>query len=783
MELSLAKLLLNQVNRLDDQKILDYLRKEWKIKSSANLNVWGVLNIGTNNQTGKNFYTLRNVQTKANMTIEYPLIGLEIKQSIKNKGIYIPFEIGEQLLKLLKPNYDIFISCRLISANKDMRKQNYNPMLLEVDGESIEILKQIPKHINLFKDNDNLYIEENVLETIKKLADLDELLLKKEEEVDNEKLKLQEKKEELSAELLKSIEHEKNVLRRKRIELEERKIELKERQKVLSDEFIELSSQHNIGIEKLQDKEFQQKKLLDNLLEKKKIIIKELTDKTKKIDELKIKVKNIQKILKDKEAIMGEKLEKLRSYVKDKANTLLELEFIDQTEYNNLLMIKQDSIIDERFINFENDLSNDKQKAISHIQAYLFEKDIVYPRYILEDFLALIQTNDLIILAGESGSGKTNLIKSFAQAIGGKSFIIPVKPNWTSSEDLLGYYNPLEKKYLTTPFLEALLEAKDNPDIPYFICLDEMNLSRVEYYFADFLSLLEERGEQPEIKLYSEDESSHILSEFKNVMHTIEHVKEKYKKKNIVNFIQLLQDEEINKELTRIFGFSDKDSLIKYHTDLRRMLGGILNTPSSIIFPSNVRIIGAINIDETTHYLSPKILDRAHIMKFDSPLLQDWDKIANEIENVENKDLKIKFNIEDLGTRKTYPSFEKNNDFCKTIIDMTRRYFAPLGIEVGLRTIRQGLNYQQIFIDQGSSQGLVINNFILHKILPKMTFDGSKLVKENVTKKNVLLDFIVKVEALIDEENVDGKGIYVIDELKKIVENSGSNDEIVNYWA
>ena len=70
-----------------------------------------------------------------------------------------------------------------------------------------------------------------------------------------------------------------------------------------------------------------------------------------------------------------------------------------------------------------------------------------------------------------------------------------------------------------------------------------------------------------------------------------------------------------------------KDSLIKYHTDLRRMISGILNTPSSIIFPKNVRIIGAINIDETTHYLSPKILDRAHIMKFDSPLLQNWDEI------------------------------------------------------------------------------------------------------------------------------------------------------------
>lgn len=68
-----------------------------------------------------------------------------------------------------------------------------------------------------------------------------------------------------------------------------------------------------------------------------------------------------------------------------------------------------------------------------------------------------------------------------------------------------------------TPFLEALIEAKQNPDIPYFICLDEMNLARVEYYFADFLSKLEERNEQPTIQLYSDDEAAHVLAELKGL--------------------------------------------------------------------------------------------------------------------------------------------------------------------------------------------------------------------------------------------------------------------------
>ena len=120
-------------------------------------------------------------------------------------------------------------------------------------------------------------------------------------------------------------------------------------------------------------------------------------------------------------------------------------------------------------ISFAQSLDSNYSDAVSYIQAYLKDRDILYPRHIIENFLTLF--TDLIILAGDSGSGKTNLVQSFAKAIG-VSKIIPVKPNWTSSEDLLGYYNPLEKKYLATPFLEALIEARQNPDIPYFICLD-----------------------------------------------------------------------------------------------------------------------------------------------------------------------------------------------------------------------------------------------------------------------------------------------------------------------
>jgi len=735
----LEKLSIAQANYLNEDELLDFLKKDLEIDNSEDLEVWGILDISLNNSTDKNFYTLKNVKTKNKLDIEYPILDLNYNKTIHKNGIFIPFEIGEQLIKSLELGQELFLRCKLILADKHVRENHNNPMLLRVASDYIKILKKVSKHVSnnleVHDDLDNYYLEEDTLNKIKVVHDLDELLVQKNEENHN------------------------------------KKSELKKIKKMLEDEFSELKEKHSLNIQHLSEKETKKQKALDKVEEAKNLINKEIETK-------KIEIKTL--ILKEEN--MGKKLEKLRTFIKDKADTLLDLEFIDQEEYDNLLMIQNRDKSDEIFVYFKDDLLENKQTAISHIQAYLFEKDIVYPRYILEDFFALIQTNDLIILAGESGSGKTNLVKSFADAVGGKSFIIPVKPNWTSSEDLLGYYNPLEKKYLTTPFLEALLEAKDNSEIPYFICLDEMNLARVEYYFADFLSLLEERGESPEIKLYSEDESSHILSEFKNVMDAIEHVKEKYKKKNIVNFIQLLQDEEINKELTRVFGFSDKDSLIKYHTDLRRMLSGILNTPSSISFPPNVRIIGAINIDETTHYLSPKILDRAHIMKFDSPLLQNWDTIEAEIEDVEDKDLKIRFKIEDLGKRKKYPSYNKEDEFCKIITTMTKEYFSPLGIEVGLRTIRQGLNYQEIFREQGSDEELILNNFVLHKILPKMTFDGNKQVNEE-SKSDLLNKLTLTLESYINQDLVEEKSINTITELRKIMKASESNDGIVNYWA
>jgi hypothetical protein len=482
---------------------------------------------------------------------------------------------------------------------------------------------------------------------------------------------------------------------------------------------------------------------------------------------------------------MTRKIERLKSYISEKALFLKDFEFIDEEDFDSFINNATPAYDLAEMLDFSSVFDGDYKQAVSYIQAYLKGQNILYPRHVIENYLTLIRSNDLIILAGDSGSGKTNLVQSFARAVGGVAKIIPVKPNWTSSEDLLGYYNPLEKKYLATPFLEALIEAQQNPEIPYFICLDEMNLARVEYYFADFLSKLESRDSIPEIQLYSDDESAHVLSELKAVVSIISNAQAKYAHDGVVDFVKLMQDENVNAEMKRAFGFSEKDSLIKYHGDIRRMLSGIMSTPSAIKVPANVRIIGAINIDETTHYLSPKILDRAHIMKFRSPLLSDWEAIFAEIESYNFDDVSkpIHFEIDALGRRAPYPRFDREDDFCALFIDLNKEFFNPLGVEFGMRTIRQGLHYLALFTELNEDREQAINNFIIHKILPKFTFDGFKQSGSD-TKLNLIDKVLVsRLESTIPNHESFTEEFSCILALRNIIDNAKANDGVVNYWA
>lgn len=126
-------------------------------------------------------------------------------------------------------------------------------------------------------------------------------------------------------------------------------------------------------------------------------------------------------------------------------------------------------------------------------------------------YLTAIRTKPFLLLAGISGTGKSRIVRELAfkscpkylqdkdETTPGNYCMIEVKPNWHDSTELLGYYSNLSKSYQFKKFVKFLVKAKMFPDVPFFVCLDEMNLAPVEQYFAEILSVLETR-KHPKMK-------------------------------------------------------------------------------------------------------------------------------------------------------------------------------------------------------------------------------------------------------------------------------------------
>ena len=137
----------------------------------------------------------------------------------------------------------------------------------------------------------------------------------------------------------------------------------------------------------------------------------------------------------------------------------------------------------ESNVTLEEFCDNFRNYAANRLKLYYDISDI-------RRFIAGMAVSHIIILQGMSGTGKTSLAHAFGSFIDNVSTIIPVQPMWKERTDLVGYYNEFTKKFNETLLLEKMYEANYSKDI-YITVLDELNIARVEYYFAEFLSLLE----------------------------------------------------------------------------------------------------------------------------------------------------------------------------------------------------------------------------------------------------------------------------------------------------
>lgn len=472
------------------------------------------------------------------------------------------------------------------------------------------------------------------------------------------------------------------------------------------------------------------------------------------------------------------------------------LEFISENEANKYLVnLKTDKFKHpENHLNFKEDFNEDYAKLSEHIHLFLYkQKGLIYTKFQIQNFLSLLMTHDIIVLSGLSGSGKTQIIKSFAEAIGGIAKIIPVKPNWTSSDDLLGYYNPIQSSFLPTPFTEAIAEARQNPNQLYFICLDEMNLARAEYYFADFLSKLEEREQTPEVELFAKHEEDLFLSEFSTLLSLFENA---LKDKKINSWQDFLSDDVARKRFFELLGSMEQETMLKIHSKMKRRLIDILKFPATIKIPSNIRFIGAINVDETTNYFSPKILDRVHIVKFENPLLFE-SIVESNLENGEyDKELKPVYIAPDaLGERQALPLLnqEGSEQVVQFLKEINKKYLLNLSIDFGVRSLRQAINYSNCFKKtcteiSDSTTEIILNTIINQKVLPRFVFDGNETLKNGETKIELLKRFSEEIKVnmeLIDNEEYD---LYLTGNLSFMYINdliafADANNGQINFYA
>jgi hypothetical protein len=150
--------------------------------------------------------------------------------------------------------------------------------------------------------------------------------------------------------------------------------------------------------------------------------------------------------------------------------------------------------IDEAFVNYEKPQYNKSftlEQFCDQFRNYAAsELKLYYPSEIIRLFIASFASNRLIILQGISGTGKTSLAYAFGKMVQNEATIASVQPSWRDSSELFGYFNEFTKRFNETEVLAKMYEASYTDDV-YITVLDEMNISRVEYYFAQMLSILE----------------------------------------------------------------------------------------------------------------------------------------------------------------------------------------------------------------------------------------------------------------------------------------------------
>lgn len=243
-----------------------------------------------------------------------------------------------------------------------------------------------------------------------------------------------------------------------------------------------------------------------------------------------------------------------------------------------------------------------------------------------------LKASQLSVLAGRSGVGKSSLPRLYARALGAQESMltVPVRPDWLDDRDVIGAYDPLSRRFVPAAtglvdYLAAAAADAANPDAPIrLLVLDEMNLARVEYYFATFLSAMEQPVESRGLRLFS-------------------------------------------------------PGLLEASDPYRDM--------AWLPIPDSLRIVGTVNIDETTHFFSPKVLDRACVQSFGRPDLRRVTAVIDETAGLAAKPISWATWSSWIGVGSEVPPWVQEQ------LAELNELLIPLRSDLGYRTVHRCLKF------------------------------------------------------------------------------------------
>ena len=386
-------------------------------------------------------------------------------------------------------------------------------------------------------------------------------------------------------------------------------------------------------------------------------------------------------------------------------------------------------------------------QIVSHVKNYAGNKQLYYTDNDIRAFLAGMAVSRLLILQGMSGTGKSSLPEIFAEAISGFNRLIPVESSWRDRNELLGYYNDFNKKFNAKSFTIELYRSGKEPcqKIPTFITLDEMNLARIEYYFSDFLAILQKTD--PEdwlIDLVSSDmrtlpmELSDTLKEkMKQQDSSLYTIWEKIQERGKGNLDVTVSEEEEKK-------------LFNYLAELKELIGAKdLIDGRKIKVTENIWFVGTANKDESTFEITDKVYDRAQVVSLNE---------KGHPESKYNPTAQKYISVATLSSLFTEAKKEKLEEVKKEVTAKLQKLddclIEKFDTSFGNRILQQSIDFASVFVAAGGKLTDALDYQISTKILRKVITSDDKdsllelqeIIKEYPKTKKIVAKRIKDLE-------------------------------------